>query len=74
MKCHDIFYGKSEPDPNSSEIRALRSGGTHHETIEDEKLGHLFITVTPLLDRHGDPIGYIGDLAFQRRMSGPIIV
>ena len=74
-KNYEIFYGADRPDADSAECQALQSGGTHHITIDDEKLGHLFVTVTPMLDRQGESIGYIHvahDLTEQKNLENQL--
>ncbi len=71
-KCCEIFHNAEQPAADCPAIKAMQTGRTFSEQIEDDRLGSLFVSASPLLDSHGDTIGFVQvahDLTEQKNLE-----
>ncbi|MFH1550997.1 MAG: PAS domain-containing protein [Planctomycetota bacterium] len=74
-KCHEIFHNADRPVANCPAIKAMQTGRTFSEQIEDEELGSLFVCASPLMDSHGEIIGFVHvahDLTEQKKLESQL--
>jgi diguanylate cyclase (GGDEF)-like protein/PAS domain S-box-containing protein len=58
--CYEIFHANGRAPVNCPHAQLMTDGGEHLAEIVEEKLGGTFmVSVTPLLDDHGDLVGSV---------------
>jgi diguanylate cyclase (GGDEF)-like protein/PAS domain S-box-containing protein len=59
-RCYEIFHANGRAPVNCPHVQLMTDGGEHLAEIVEEKLGGTFmVSVTPLLDDHGDLVGSV---------------